>query len=179
MAAIDTQPDNRNFLSPLGFRFNLSRTPNTNYFVQTVTLPSLSLGDFDVETPFVKLPTPGTKLNFEPLSITFMVNEDLDNYLEIYNWLNGLGFPESYDQYRNYVRRPSIATEANSKGGDIYSDGTLMLLTSNHNANLKVVFKDMFPISLSDLAFDSTLTDVEYLRATVTFRYRNYTVEKL
>ena len=176
MPATDQQPDNANYLSPLGFRFVLNRTPNTNYFVQNVRLPTLTLGQFDLEDPFVKLPTPGTKLSFEPLDITFMVDEDMRNYLEIHDWLRGLGFPETFDQYGNLVRQNSVAR---SDATAVFSDGTLMVLSSHQNANMRVVFEDMFPISLSDLSFDSTLTDVEYLKATVTFRYKLYTIEKI
>jgi len=177
MAAIDNQPSNKSYLSPLGFRFVLNRTPNTNYFVQNVRLPTLSLGQFDLEDPFVKLPTPGTKLSYEPLDITFMVDEDMSNYLEIYDWLSGLGFPESYDQYSNFVGKNSSTSTTNSASE--FSDGTLLILSSHQNVNIKVVFRDMFPISLTDLSFDSTLTDVEYLKATVTFRYMLYTIEKI
>jgi|TARA_R100000081_G_C4781791_1_gene151975 hypothetical protein len=172
------QPDNTSYLSPLGFRFVLNRTPNTNYFVQNVRLPTLTLGQFDLEDPFVKLPTPGTKLSFEPLDITFLVDEDMSNYLEIHAWLRGLGFPETFDQYGNFIRNNqtrSALTEASA----VFSDGTLMVLSNHQNGNIKVIFEDMFPIALSDLSFDSTLTDVEYLRATVTFRYKLYTIEKL
>jgi len=178
MAVMDNQPNNKSYLSPLGFRFVLNRTPNTNYFVQNVRLPTLSLGQFDLEDPFVKLPTPGTKLSFEPLDITFLVDEDMSNYLEIYEWLRGLGFPESFEQYSTLLRTSSTVS-AQSDATKVFSDGTLMVLSSHQNSNVKVVFEDMFPISLSDLSFDSTLTDVEYLRATVTFRYRLYTIEKI
>ena len=176
MAATDNQPDNPNYLSPLGFRFVLERTPSTNYFVQNVRLPTLSLGQFDLEDPFVKLPTPGTKLSFEPLDITFLVDEDMRNYLEIHDWLRGLGFPESFDQYGNLVRQN---VSARSDATAVFSDATLMILSSHKNANMRIVFEDMFPISLSDLSFDSTLTDVEYLKATVTFRYKLYTIQKI
>jgi len=176
MAATDNQPTNPNYLSPLGFRFTLKRTPSTSYFVQNVRLPTLTLGQFDLEDPFVKLPTPGTKLSFEPLDITFMVDEDMNNYLEIHNWLRGLGFPESYDQYGNLVRQN---TNSRSDPTAVFSDGTLMILSSHQNANMRIVFEDLFPISLSDLSFDSTLADVDYLKATVTFRYKLYTIEKI
>ena len=176
MATTDKQPSNTSYLSPLGFRFMLNRTPNTNYFVQNVRLPTLSLGQFDLEDPFVKLPTPGTKLSFEPLDITFLVDEDMTNYLEIYNWLRGLGFPESFDEYGNLVRQTTYSGSDNEK---IFSDGTLMILSSHNNANMRIVFEDMFPISLSDLSFDSTLTDIDYLKATVTFRYKLYTLQKI
>lgn len=176
MAAIDNQPDNKNYLSPLGFRFVLERTPKTNYFVQNVTLPNLTLGEFNVENPFVSLPYPGTKLTFAPLDISFLVNEDLENYLEIHNWLKGLGFPESFDQYSNLVRdRQRVAPKASKE----FSDGSLVILSSHQNPNLRITFQDMFPIALTDLSFSSTLADVDYLTATVTFRYRQYVIEKI
>ena len=168
------QPESKNFLSPLGFKFVLSRTPNTNYFIQSIAIPTLSLGQFDIEDPFVKLPTPGIKLNFDPLVLTFMVDENMDNYTEIFNWLNGLGFPESFDQYTNLIRSNQGLTPST----DTFSDGSLVILSSKHNPNVKITFQDMFPISLSELAFDATMTDVEYLKATVTFRYRLYTIER-
>jgi hypothetical protein len=178
MPVTDNQPENKSYLSPLGFRFVLNRTPNTNYFVQNVRLPTLTLGQFDLEDPFVKLPTPGTKLSFEPLDITFLVDEDMSNYLEIHAWLRGLGFPETFDQYGNLIRNnQNRSTLTNASA--VFSDGTLMVLSSHQNGNIKVSFEDMFPIALSDLSFDSTLTDVEYLRATVTFRYKLYTIEKI
>ena len=177
MAATQNQPENRSYLSSLGFRFVLNRTPNTNYFVQTVQLPTLSLGQFDIDDPFVKLPMPGTKLSFEPLDINFLVDEDMTNYLELHDWLRGLGFPESFDQYGNLIRQ-NQATPS-QRDSAVFSDGTLIVLSSHQNANVKITFKDMFPLSLSELTFDSTLSDVEYLRATVTFRYRLYSIEKM
>jgi hypothetical protein len=91
--------------------------------------------------------------------------------MEIHNWLVSLGMPESFDQSA-YKKTESTTF----KSSNIYSDGSLMLLTSNQNPNLKVNFSDMFPISLTELNFDATDTDVTYLEATVTFRYRIYQI---
>ncbi len=171
MSAVSNQPSNRNMLSPTGFRFILNRTPGVNYFTYNVPIPTLSLGDIDEENPFVRLPYPGDKLRYEPLSLRFRVDEDLKNYMEIHNWLVSLGMPESFDQSA-YKKTESTTF----KSSNIYSDGSLMLLTSNQNPNLQVNFSDMFPISLTELNFDATDTDVTYLEATVTFRYRIYQI---
>lgn len=176
MAATDRSPDNPNYLSPLGFRFVLTRTPKTNYYVQNVTLPSATLSTVEIPNPLLTVPYPGDKLQYDPLTLTFMVDEDMTNYLEMYDWLTGLGFPENSDQ-RKRLMANSPTFEKGFAG--IMSDGTLYALTSHQNVNVKVMFKDMFPVSLSDLNFDSTLTDVEYLRATVSFRYTSYTIEKM
>jgi len=90
----------------------------------------------------------------------------MKNYLEIYNWIIGLGHPENFRQYKNL----------DTSRASIYSDGALIILSSNNNPIVRISFEDMFPLSLSPLAFDVTQTDIEYLQAEVTFRYRQFTV---
>ena len=158
---------NVNFLSPLGFRFTMNRTPNVNYFCQQATLPTISMTEYNQVSPFVNNPYPGDKLIYEPLALRFRVDENLVNYLEIHNWLEGLGHPDNLDQYK----------AIDEKG--IKTDGSLIILTSNQNPSVRIAFQDMFPLSLSPLAFDVTQTDVEYLEADVQFRYRRFTLEKL
>jgi hypothetical protein len=174
MSAISTQPTNRNMLSPTGFRFVLNRTPNINYFTYNVSIPTLSLGDIDVATPLVTLPFPGDKLRYEPLSLRFRVDEDLKNYLEIHNWLVSLGNPESFDgsAYRANVVSPF-------KSGNVYSDGSLILMTSNQNPNIQINFSDMFPIALTELNFDASSPDITYLEASATFRYKTYNIVEI
>ena len=174
MAVIHTNPANKNMLNPTGFRFAINRTPHLNYFTYNAPIPTLTLGDYDQETPFVRLPYPGDKLRYEPLSIRFRVDEDLQNYLEIHNWLVSLGYPENYEQsaYRGN-RGKQLATS------NIYSDGSLFILSSHKQANIQVDFKRLIPISLSEINFDTQDTNIEYLEATATFRYYVYTINKL
>lgn len=173
MSAIDNQPTNKNFLSPLGFKFQIKKSPNLNYFVQTVTLPSLSLGTVEVENPFVKIPFPGDKLNYGQLEVSFKVDEDLQNYLEIHNWLVGIGYPDNFLQRRDIEAAPVITGEG------VYSDITLVILTSSMNSNYEITYKDCYPTNLSELQFDTTSNDVDYLTCTATFAYRAYTLKKL
>ena len=174
MSVIDNQPSNKNMLSPTGFRFVLNRTPNINYFTYSAPIPTLTLGDYDQQTPFVALPYPGDKLRFEPLSLRFRVDEDLVNYMEIHNWLISLGYPESFDQ-NAFKSGQALAF----KNNDVYSDGSLIVMSSNQNPNLNIKFEDMFPVSLSELTFDASLDDIQYLEATVTFRYKLYTIDRI
>lgn len=173
MSALNTQPENKNMLSPTGFRFVLNRTPNVNYFTYSVPIPTLTLGEIDTENPNVRLPFPGDKLRYEPLSIRFRVDEDLQNYLEIHNWLVSLGYPE------DILNQSSYARGAYNTSGAVYSDASLLVLTSNMNVNLRINFKNLFPISLTELNFDASLTDIEYLEATATFRYSTYEIERV
>ena len=180
MSAFDKQPDNQNFLSPLGFRFIIDKLPIVNYFCQSASLPSVSLQETEIPNPLVRIPLAGTKLTYAPLDIRFRVDEDMVNYLEIYNWMTGLGTPEDIKQYKSLNETGNRTTSGTGKMGNVmkgvFSDGTLVVLTSAQNPNKRIQFVDLYPINLSPLQFDVTGTDVAYIEADVTFNYRSFTV---
>ena len=180
MSAFDKQPSNNNFLSPLGFRFIVEKLPNVNFFCQSASLPSVSLAEVEVQNPLVRIPYAGTKLTYAPLDIRFRVDEDMKNYLEIYNWMQGLGTPESTDQYKELNKLAAVPSAGTSKIGPvmqgIFSDGSIVVMTSAQNPNMKIGFVDLYPVNLSPLQFDVTGTDVAYLEADCTFNYRQFTV---
>lgn len=160
---------NKNMLSRLGFSFNIKKLPEFNFFVQSVTLPGISMGSIDQPTPFKNINFPGDRITYGDLTVNFKINEDLGNYIEIFNWITSLGFPESFDQYRD------IATESKKITGDgIYSDGYLMIMSSNMQPIIRVDIQDLFPTSLTDIEMDSRDTSLEYIEATVTFKFLNY-----
>ena len=159
---------NPNFLSPLSYKFVLQRTPNINFNVQTVRLPGMSLSSTETATPFVSIPNSG-KINFSPLTITFRVNEDLTDYLEIYNWMKGLGSPTSFTEY--------AALKQSTAG--LYSDATLIINNSRKRGNISATFHNMFPIDISDLQFTTMDNDVNYIECTVDFRFLNYEIDVL
>lgn len=175
MSALDNQPTNKNFLSPNGFKFGIKKLPNVNFFVQSVNLPSFSLGTVDVENPFIKIPFPGDKLTYGQLDVTFKVDEDLANYLELYNWLVGIGYPDNFGQ-RGAIEPPNVNIVS---GEGVYTDAILIITNSKMNPNFQVTFKDLYPINLSELQFDSTVTDIDYLTCTATFAYRIFTISVL
>ena len=164
----NSQPDNINLLSPVGFRFNIEYLPQTNWFLTSVNLPGISLGEVIQPTPLMPTQVPGNDLTWEPLNVTFLVDENLNNWREMYDWLIGIGFPNEYAEYK---------TQKTDK--QIYSDATLTILNSNMNSNYIIQFKDLFPTSLSEVSFDSASGDIEGIKATATFRYLTYTYEKV
>lgn len=182
MAELKSQPNNKNFLSPFGFKFFLKKTPGINWFVQTVNLPAVAIQNTFLQNPFVRVPLSGDHIEYGDLRLSFRVDEDLGNYLEIYNWMKGLGFPDNFDQYKDIAPRMRGPISGNSDpltGNSIYSDATLMILSSNMNPVAEVTFIDIFPIAISDLEFNSMLTDVKYIESTVTFKYRSFTIRAL
>lgn len=159
---------NKNFLSPLGFKFVLTRLPNIEYYCQSISLPGLSIGTTAFPNPFIKIPVAGTQLSSGNLSLTFKVDEDLRNYREIYDWLVGLGFPDNYGEYKALVEQPIVSDRG------IRSDGSLVVLTSSKHPHHEIRFYELFPVSLSGMRFDATLSDVQYIEATVEFSFRKF-----
>ena len=88
MTAIDNTPSNQNFFSPYNFTFELKRSPYLNFFIQSLNVPGISLNSPTYPTPFVNIPMAGEHLSFNNLSVTFKVDEQFKNYLEIFNWIN-------------------------------------------------------------------------------------------
>ena len=170
MSALQDQPINTSFLSPIGFKFQLNNFPAVNYFCQSATLPGVSISFIEVATPLKSIQMSGDEVSFEELSIKFIVDENMKNWLSIYDWIIGLGFPTKEGQEK--YAKLAIASE-------LTTDATLTVLTSNMNAQINFVFRECFPLSLSSIAFDSGGTDIDYVTADVSFRYDVYTVENL
>ena len=173
MALQGSQPDNKNFLSPVGFQFSIQKLPHVNYFCQSANIPDITLSQTELTNPFVNLPSPGTKLTFGALDITFRVDEDMKNYREIYDWLIGLGFPDNFEQ-RSPIAR--LKNQGKASVGEIFSDATLLITTASYKTNVSVGFVDAYPVSLSTLAFSLIGTDIDYLEATASFAYRSYNI---
>ncbi len=166
MSAIDNTPSNRNFLSPLNFRFTLRRAPHINFFLQKVNIPPITINPTPIySNPLIDIPLAGEFVTFSPLSISFKVDEDLQNYLEIFNWIKALG---DYGRDGDYAKLQNAAP-GSDKG--LYSDISLMVLSSTKMPNYEITFMDAFPVSLTALPFNTIDSDVNYVEAQAEFRY--------
>ncbi len=163
-------PTNKNQLSQLGFQFRVKKLPTTNFFVTRVTLPGLMGSVPGVATPFKIMPMAYDKLEYGDLQVTFKVDEDMKNWMEVFDWMVGIGFPTKFDERR-------LLEANNSTAEGKFSDGSLTVMTSAKNPNIQFMFKDLIPYSLSDLDFTTQDMDVNYLEATVSFKYLYYTIE--
>lgn len=173
MTALDKNPTNHNFLSPLNFKFQIKRAPHINFFIQEINLPSISIQPKEVGNPFVKIPYPGDHIDYSVLTVKFKVDEDLKNYLEMHSWLRGLGFPQSFDEYS------TLSNQNQLEGKGLRSDISLIILNSTKLPNYEITFTEAFPTSLSELTFTTTEETVNYMTATVDFRYILYNIEKI
>ena len=162
---LTSQPQNTNFLSPLGFRFSLKRSPNLNFFATDVNIPSFEIGTVVLPSPFKQIELPGDKPSFGDFTITFKVDEGMQNDLEVFNWLAKIGFPESFEQFA------SIQNTGISSGQGIVSDGTLTILNSSMNPTTEIRLENMFPYSLSEVNFTTADTTVNYVTARAAFKF--------
>ena len=140
---IDNPNCPQNFLSGVGFQFQLTKYPLVAFYCQSANVPSLNLANTVQATRMNYIPHPGDEVNFGDLQLRFLVDEKLKNYSAIHNWIRGLGHPESGNDYNEYL----VGEDYDEK---TYSDGTLFILDSNFRRKFAVKFKDLFPVTLSD-----------------------------
>jgi hypothetical protein len=163
MTVTNRNPQNTNFLQPTKFLLTFDRVGAMQYFCQMVNLPGISLDDATRTTPFVNLYSPGTKLTYNPLNVTFIVDEDLVTWQNIQSWLNKIANPEGFEG-------------RNVKPTDNVSDATLTILTNLNNSNLRVYYHNVFPTGLSDIDFDTKQSADDIITASATFRYDYYEI---
>ena len=178
--AYKRQIENRNFLAPTGFELVLNRAPKVAFFSNAANVPGITLGEATQPTYLKDIPVPGDKIIFDDLTLRFLVDEDLKNYMELQNWIRGLGYPETLKEIYDLQKEDTNISKSRETGMmDIYSDGTLTVLGSSQNALFKVNFSDLWPYNLTTLQFDATETDVNYFTAEVSFKYTIYDITDL
>lgn len=170
---LTSQPADTNFLSPFGFRFTLKRSPHLNFFATDVNIPSFEIGSINVPSPFKRIEIPGDKPAFGDFIITFKVDENLNNYLEIFNWIAKIGFPESFEEYA------SVKNRTPTSGQGVVSDGTLTILNSSMDPNVEIRLENMYPYSLSEVNFTTADTTVNYVTARAQFKFNLMRVVQL
>ena len=170
--AFDKQINNRNFLSPVGFKFTLAKEPKVAFFCNSARIPDITLGTAIQPSYLKDVDVPGDKIEYGDFQLRFLVDENLVNYMAIHNWLVGLGYPDSTESFRNLTTNESGTRELLEQ----FSDGSLHILNSNYRDVAIVKFKDLFPVSLSSLNFEASDTDVNYFTAEVIFKYTLYTI---
>ena len=180
VSPFDKQIANRNYMSPVGFKLILTKTPKVDFLCQSANIPQISMGTAIQPTYLKDIPVPGDKVLYDDLTVSFLVDEKMENYLAIYKWITGLGYPDSLGQY-DQLRKDDIRTDASiSDDGDPlyfqYSDATLQVLSSNYRPRIHGNFKDAFPIALSTLDFDVTTRDYNFFTASVTFKYTIFNI---
>ena len=167
MAEYSFEPINKSFLSDNKFEFAIQRLPNLTFFIQSINLPAITLLSTTVNNPFVATPVPGNQLVFGQLTAGIIVDENLEGWTEIYNWITQLGNPETKDKIGNLTKTPG-------RNNSITSDATLIIKTNANNPNKLITFKDLFPVEIGEISFTSAGGTHEFTTTSVTFGYSYY-----
>ena len=168
-------PNTFNNLSSFSFKFTLARAPNISWNIQSCNLPSISVPFIDIPTPFVNIPSVGGKIEYGYLKISFLVQENLSDYMEIHDWLSGIGRSTNFQQFKTLSDNKKL----NPGSKDLLtSDITLTILKNTLLPNITINFYDAFPTEISDLNFNTTDSSTQYIEASTSFRYLRYDIQK-
>ena len=190
---IDRQPTKFDYASPIQFRFKMTKLPTVEFFIQTANIPGISLGDTTLPTPLKDISMPGDKLTYQSLDVSFLVDENLNNYKEIHDWMTGIGFPQDHKQFADVLATGSdrfsgstASTAAVGSGkpaplseGGIYSDATLIVLNNKNIAKTEIRFQNVYPTSLGSLSYNIRASDVDYLTVNASFNYMYYDIVQI
>ena len=165
MPLLNRNPQNTNPLQPTKFLLTFSRIQTVQYFCQEINLPGVSLGEVLRDTPFLDMYSPGTKLSYDPLAISFVIDEELESWKNIYNWFTSIADPDGFEK-----RNDNRELQTNKH----FSDAHLTILSALNNPLLRIEFTNVFPLSLSDIQFDTKSSADSIITATATFRYQSY-----
>jgi len=166
MATLTT---NTNFLSPVEFQLVLNRLPNVEFFIQSANIPGISSSGTERPSPFKTINEPSDKVTYDDFTVGVLCDEDMVAYREVSDWLVALTYPDNFQQYANLTPAPD--------GAGKKSDGSLVVLNSNKNANVTIKFTDLFPVSVSGLQLSTSESDLTPPVFEITFKYSNYTIE--
>ena len=190
---IQREPSKSDYASPIQFRFKCTKLPTVEFFVQSANIPGINLGSATQTNPLYDIPLPGDKITFAALDMSFLVDENLNNYKEIHDWILGLGFPSNNQQFQDLQSAGSDRFPGSSRStavtgsstpqplneGGIYSDAILTVLNSKNIAKTEIRFQNIYPTSLGSLNYDVRQSDIDYLSASCSFNYMNYDIVQI
>jgi hypothetical protein len=172
MTALTRTPSNTNLLQSSKFILAFNRLPTVQYFCQEANLPGVSLGSTEFNTPLVNVPVAGNKLEYSEFKVTFLVDEQLQSWYELYKWMLAIASPKSLTE-RNTLNQ--LQNQFTSKAS-YYSDASLTIMSALNNPLLRINYQRMFPIELSDIDFDTQKSADNIVTATATFRYEYFDI---
>ena len=189
---VSRQPEKLDYASPTQFKFGIHQLPKVEFFTVGANLPGINLGDAIFPTPFKDIPVMGDRLTYDNITIEFIVDEYLENYRSLHEWMTAIGFPKDRKQFADFrankSNTPSSTQGVSQDIGDVqpstaanalFSDAYLTLLSNKNNPILEINFHNCYPVALGGLAYSQQETDVEYMTTSATFSYQIYEFREL
>lgn len=155
---------NLNSLHSSKYRLILTKLPHVQYFCTKATIPAFNIGTVDQPTIFNPIKRPGGAIQHPPLTVEFIVQEDLKNWYELFRWVRECSNYTSFDDYR---------------GPDEHLDSTasMIVMTNANNPKMKFTFDGLWPVSVGDLSFQSS--NDEDMKCTASFEFTSMDLQAL
>jgi len=153
-----------NYLSPAGFDLSIDLLPNTEFFCQSIQIPEIAGTPPGLGSPLRQMYNLPDQLLYGDLTVDFVVDENMANYIEVLNWLEAIGAPKNSDQYKNW--KDTV--------GKFTTDMTIIMQNSKKNPNMKFTFFDAFPTSISGLEMSVTTGEVSPVVCSLGIRYESF-----
>jgi hypothetical protein len=174
-------PDNLSYLAPTQFELLVKKLPNTKYFATGVNVPSITLAEVIQPTNLgVNIKVPGDKLSFGEMTISFIVDENMENWTELYTWMEGITGGTDPEKFRTLVganRRADQPYDGSGNYDELYSDMTIVVTTASNNPNRYIRIQDAFPTSLGEITMDTTVAGgVSYVTCTASFNFTTFEI---
>jgi hypothetical protein len=165
--ALNRQQKNPNPLLENKFTFRIHKLPETSWSCKSANIPSTSIDVAWQNTNLNRIPHSGIGVSYEPFEVTFNVDEDMNNYIELVNWMRMLAMPVTSDG-NSKLKMQSL--EVGPERG-LVSDAKLYILTNESVVNLECTFIDAFPTYLSEIRFSNDPDNPSELTCTARFAY--------
>jgi hypothetical protein len=176
MSIKDTSVCNTDLLQSAKFILSFPRLTSTQFFCQTVNIPDISTQNTLQNTPFSDLNIPGDKLVYGQFNMEFLIDEELQSWIAVHDWMRGIAFPTEFQEYENLKH---LSKYSENVPYPQYADAELTILAANNTPKLKVHFIDMFPIALSQIVLDIRLGSEHTITSSASFKFKRYDIIKI
>jgi len=177
MTVLNRTPSDTNLLQPSKFILNFERIQNTQYFCQQVNIPGMTMGEAPFNTPFKDLKVPNDKLEYNGFHISFLLDEHMLAWQELYSWLRSMAAPTGFaERERSAAIQNPFVPNPNKRS---YSDASLVVLNGLNNPTIRVQFYNTFIISLSDVEFDTELSIDAVMKGKASFYFDYFDFVKI
>lgn len=146
--------------------------------VQKVNLPGIGISDQPQPTIFgTTIPIPTMAAAFDPLSVEFIVDSQLENWKKIYAWIRQLANISNDDEHNICYQKWHNSSATLKIFKQDYKYPVQATIDCPDPVLCTITFENLIPISLSGLNFQSDTTDLMIQKATCRFKYSYYTID--
>ena len=161
--------------APHEFTMLFDRMPGLTFFCQEPQIPGISASAVNQPAPYQAKRIP-TKLTYDPLVVSFLIDDQYTAYREMYSWLRGMtGGPDKPFYTAQFAAEKWTLTERPSEHLVRAATTTagLTLVDAHKQPTHRIVFFDLFPTALSGVSLTTKVADPlnMIMTATVTFEY--------